>query len=421
MKVVIVGNGIAGNQVAFTLSQQAKKNEICIISAENVPEYDPCSLPYFLGGEVEKKDVFRKKFQDYEDQNIELVLNNKVTAIDPDKKHVTTDEGNQISYDKLVLAHGGDLFIPPIKGIGNAGVFSCKQLLETEKLHSHKGSSAVVIGSGAIGIEAAEALKRKGYTVYVIELLDWIMPALFDEPTAKKLETALEGYGIHVCTGEKVLEIKGDNTVSSVVTDKQEIKCDTVVVATGVVPGTALAKTAGIETDRGIEVNSKMETSVSDIYACGDCVETIDSCTGEAAMYQLKHNAIEQGLIVAKNISGEDVTYQGAHAFARAHFFNTHAVTFGKTIRATQCVLGKSEVFEKEDGKDYLRVVLLDDKVIGGQAIGRYADTIGVLMGAMWRKDNIDLLRNKWKSIKQGHALDKLPLLRLGHILGFGT
>jgi len=275
-----------------------------------------------------------------------------VVSINPDAKSITTDKGLEIGYDKLVLAHGGSLFIPPIEGIDKQGIFSCKQLSETEKLYSHKGSCAVVIGSGAIGIEAAEALKKKGYEVYIIELFDWILPTLFDEPAGKKLGEALEGYGIHVCTGEKVLRIKGNDGVKSVVTDKQEIECDTVVVATGVVPGTALANTAGIETNRGILVNKKMETSMPDIYACGDCVETNDACTGESVMFQLKHNAIEQGQIAAKNISGENTGYSGAHAFARAHFFKTHAATFGKTIRGTECLLGESEIIEKESGKD---------------------------------------------------------------------
>jgi len=419
MKVVIIGNGIAGNQVAFSLSQQNQGNEICIISAENVPEYDPCSLPYFLGGDVEKKDVFRKKMDDYEHHNIELVFNNKVVSIDPETKHVTTDKGVEIGYDKLVLAHGGQLFVPPIEGIDNPGVFSCKQLFETEKLNLHKGSCAVVIGSGAIGIEAAEALKKKGYEVYIIELFDWILPALFDEPTAKRLGAALEGYGIHVCTGEKVLKIKGSNAVTGVVTDQREISCDTVVVATGVVPGISLAKTAGIETGRGIYVNQKMETSIPDIYACGDCVETIDAHTGEAAMFQLKHNAIEQGQITAKNISGQNAIYQGAHAFARAHFFQTHAATFGKTMRGIESLAGKPEVIEKESGKNYLRILLLDGKIMGGQAIGKYADTVGLLIGAMWRKDDINLLRRKWKNIAQTTNADKLPQIRLGHVFGF--
>jgi len=418
MKVVIVGNGIAGNRVATELRERDKEIGICILSAEAVPEYDPCSLPYFLAGNIGKKDVFKKTVEDYQRLDIDIVFNSNVVAIDPEAKRVKTDEGVESGYDKLVLAHGGALFIPPIEGIRSAGVFSCKQLLETEKLEAHNGSKAVVIGSGAIGIEAAEALKKKGYAVHIIELLGWVLPVLFDEPTARILEAALEENGIHVHTGEKVLQIKGEGTVTSVVTDKREIECDTVVVATGVVPGTALAKTALIETGRGIKVNRKMETSVSDIYACGDCVETFDSCTEETVMFQLKHNAIEQAQIVARNILGDNARYLGAYAFARVHFFDTHASTFGKTMRATECMLGKSELIEKQDGDDYLRVVLLDGKVLGGQAVGRYADAIGLLIGAMWRKEDMGRVRDKWNKIPQSGAACLWPLIRLGQLIG---
>jgi len=213
MKLVIIGNGIAGNQVAFDVRKKDLDAQIVILSAEDVPEYDPCSLPYFLGGECQPTDVFRKKPGDYADHRIDLRYDSKAMSIDPDKKCVAIHTGEQIDYDKLVLAHGGDLFIPPIPGIDNASVFSCKQLGETRKLAAHKGTRAVVIGSGAIGIEAAEALKHKGYEVYVIELMDWILPSLFDEPTAKRLEKKLTGYGIQVFTHEKVMEIKGDGKV----------------------------------------------------------------------------------------------------------------------------------------------------------------------------------------------------------------
>lgn len=395
MKVVIIGNGIAGNQVAFSIRERCKETQICILSAENVPEYDPCALPYYLGGDCDRKAVFRRQPGDYQRHRIDLVYNSKVVSISPETKTVVTEDGTQVGYDKLVLAHGGALFIPPITGIHREGVFSCKQLVETQKLKSHQGKCAVVIGSGAIGIEAAEALKKTGYEVHVVELLGWILPTLFDEPTAKRLEKAMEGNGIHVHTGEKVLEIQGEARVTGVRTDKREIDCDTVVVATGVVPGVALAKTAGIATGRGIQVDRFLQTSVADIYACGDCVETIDACTGENAMFQLKHNAIEQGQIVAKNIFGDKVSYNGAYAFARAHFFDTHAVTFGKTLRGTECMLGDKELIEKEDGKNYLRIILLDGKVLGGQAIGKFADAVGYFIGAMWRKDDMNRLRSR--------------------------
>lgn len=274
-----------------------------------------------------------------------------------------------------------------------------------------------MIGSGAIGIEAAEALKKKGYAVTIIELLDWILPALFDEVTAKRIEAAMERYGIHVHTGEKVMRINGDIAVTGVTTDKREIPCDTVVVATGVVPGVALARTAGIATERGIQVDRTMQTSVPDIYACGDCVQTIDACTGEMAMFQLKHNAIEQGEIVARNILGEQVKYLGAYAFARAHFFDTHAVTFGKTMRATDCILGDKELIERENGNDYLRVVLLDGKVVGGQAIGKYADSIGFFIGAMWRKDDMNRLRRKIAQLPSTGAVHAWHQIHMGSLM----
>jgi NADH oxidase (H2O2-forming) len=417
MKVVIVGNGIAGNQVAFSIRERCQETEVRIVSAENVPEYDPCSLPYFLGGDCEEQSVFRKRADDYTNNRIDLMVNSKVASIAPDTKTITTENGSTIAYDKLVLAHGGDLFIPPIEGIHNQGVFSCKQFYETLKLRSHTGTRAVVIGSGAIGIEAAEALKKRGYAVTIIELLDWILPALFDDVTAKRLEAAMEGYGIHVHTGEKVMRINGDQAVTGVTTDKRDIPCDTVVVATGVVPGVALARTAGIATERGIQVDRYMQTSVPDIYACGDCVQTIDACTGEMAMFQLKHNAIEQGQIVARNILGEQVKYLGAYAFARAHFFGTHAVTFGKTMRATDCVLGDKELIEREDGDDYLRVVLLDGKVVGGQAIGKYADSIGFFIGAMWRKDDMNRLRRKVDQMAPAGAAHAWHQIHMGRLM----
>lgn len=418
MKLVIIGNGIAGNQVAFDVRNKNKTADITILSAETVPEYDPCSLPYYLGGECARKDLFRKTPQAYSSQNIALIYDSRAMAIDPDAKTVTTHAGGQVSYDKLVLAHGGDLFIPPIPGIDTLGVFSCKQLAETEKLAAHNGSSAVIIGSGAIGIEAAEALKRKGYAVHVVELMDWILPSLFDEPTARRLETALKGYGINVFTGEKVLEITGTGQVSAVVTDRRTIACDTVVVATGVVPGTALARSAGIDTGRGIPVNRQMQTSVPDIYACGDCVETVDACTGETAMFQLKHNAIEQAQVAARHITGEPARYLGAYAFARAHFFSTHAATFGKTQRATDCILGDKRVIEREEGDNYLRVMLLNNQIVGGQAIGTVANGLGLLIGAMWRKDDFMEIAAKVRTTPRGGAAHTWPMLRLGNLLG---
>lgn len=387
MKIVIIGNGIAGNHVASKVREENKEDPILIVSAEAVREYDPCSLPYFLGGEVQREAVFRKGMEYYKDQKIDLMLNIKAVSIDPNARCVRTENNLDIGYDKLVLAHGGQLFIPPIEGIGKPGVFSCKQLAETEKLHDHEGRSAVVIGSGAIGIEVAEALKKRGYEVTIVELMEWILPVLFDRDTARRLETSLTRHGIRVLTSEKVLAIEGRDTVERVITDKRALPCDTVVIATGIVPGVALAKTAGIDVGRGIKTNERMETNVEGIYACGDCVETVDLCTGEAAMFQLKHNAIDQAAVVAANLLGLPCRYAGAYAFARIHFFDTHAASFGKTTVATKCELGELEIIDREMGSNFLRLIVKEDVIVGGQATGDFANYLGFFISAMRRRD----------------------------------
>lgn len=418
MRILIIGNGIAGGEVAFGLRRAGSTDEITILSAEEAPEYDPCSLPYFLGRDVPRPRVFRRRWEDYPAAGIRLETGDAAVAIDSKARRVHTASGREYPFDRLVLAHGGSLFVPPIPGVDKPGVHRCKQLPEADRLDRHRGSAAVVIGSGAIGIEAAEALKKRGYAVTVIEVMDWILPALFDPETAGRLERRLERCGISALTGERVLRIEGTQAVSAVVTDRRTLECDTVVLATGVVPGVGLARAAGIEVGRGIRVNDRLETSVPGIYACGDCVETVDACTGEDAMFQLKHNAIEQARVVVRNLRGEPATYPGAWAFARAHFFDTHAVTFGKTTRATQCELGELEIIEREAGDDYLRVILKEDVIVGGQAIGRFADAVGLLIGAMWRRESISALRAR-RGLLGGppHALP-WTTRRLGEVLG---
>ncbi|MFH2141866.1 MAG: FAD-dependent oxidoreductase [Bacteroidota bacterium] len=419
MKIVIIGNGIAGNYIAFSLRQFNYPCDITIISNEKFPEYDPCSLPYFIGGEISRDAIFKRQISDYKINQINLISGNGAVSINSITKTIILEKGDMIEYDKLILAYGGKLFIPNIEGIDIKGVFSCKQLHHADKLSESDGKVAVVIGSGAIGIEVAEALKRKGYNVSIIELLSWIIPAMFDKPAAEILKKALNNYGINVFTGEKVISIDGTNTVKSVTTDKRTISCDTVVVATGVVTDKSLAESAGISVGRAIIVNNKMETNINDIFACGDCAEAFDAFSGEKCNYQLKHNAIEQAEIIAQNISGKDLNYVGAYPFARAHFFKTHSSSFGKTVSSFKN-MDDVEVIDREENNEYLRVILKSGKIVGAQAIGKYADNMGLFLSAMWQKNDIHEIKNNWQKILQIDSPYPWTYRKLGNLLGFG-
>lgn len=418
MKILIIGGGIAGNEVAAGLAGQ-NGMELTIFSAERHVEYDPCSLPYYVGGAISRNAVFRKNHSFYQEAGINLLLESPVVAINGSLKTVTTIRGEEHPYDRLVLAHGGSLFIPPIPGIDQEGVFSCKSLDEADRLARGGSGRAVVIGSGAIGVEVAEALKRRGCEVSIVEVLPWILPALFDESGGRLMEQALVDCGIRVFTSERVLAITGSGKVSGVVTDRREIPCDTVVIATGVIPGKALAQSAGLAVGRGILVDDRMSTSVEDIYACGDCVETSDACTGELGLYQLKHNAIDQARVVARNILGREARYPGGYVFARVHFFDTHGVTFGKSERSLSCEPSSLRIMETTKDRDYLRIIFKDGVIVGGQAIGRFADLTGPLMAAMWRREKIGPLQDG--SAGKPPPLSSFPWLRRGGSAPLGS
>jgi NADH oxidase (H2O2-forming) len=143
-----------------------------------------------------------------------------------------------------------------------------------------------------------------------------------------------------------------------------------------------------------------MQTSLNDIYACGDCVETVDACTGEDAMFQLKHNAIDQASVAAANIAGEKTTYPGAYAFARIHFFDTHAACFGKTTQATMCELGELDIIEKEENNGYLRLIIKEGLIVGVQALGSLADNIGLFISMARRNTDVNELKKAWPRSK---------------------
>ncbi|MFZ5651812.1 MAG: NAD(P)/FAD-dependent oxidoreductase [Bacillota bacterium] len=395
MHTVIIGNGIAGNAVAFNIRKYDRQGKVTVISAEDCQAYDPGALPYYVSSEVPRKVVFIKAAEDYRRENIELLLGKKVVAIHPDYKAISLEGGGEMTYDNLVIATGGDSVIPPFPGAGKEGIFGCKSLFEADRLAEHNGKSAVVIGSGLIGIEVGEALKKRGYEVYLVELLEWIMPRVFDREPAELLAASLSRNGINVLTGEKVLAIQGGSRVQGVTTDKRTINCDTVVLAAGVAPASRLAVNAGLEIGktRGIKVDQGMMTSEPGIYACGDCVESRDAFTGHSALYQLRHNALEQGEVIAKICCGIEASYRGAWSFTRVHFFGAYGVSLGQTYASVQEKEGV-EIIEKSKPEGYSRLIVQNGMLMGAQLVGKAAHHAGYLLGALWRRDNLSRLKD---------------------------
>jgi len=183
LKFVVIGNGIAGNSVIEKVREIDRDVELTVISEESCPEYSACILASYLSGEIKRERVFLKTEEDYRKEGINTIFGKKVTEIDTVKKRVVLEEG-YLSYDKLVVATGSKGITPPIGGVNKEGVFLFKSIEDADKILHFNPTKAVVVGSGPIGIEVCIALKKRNCEVYLVELLDWILPKVFDKRSA---------------------------------------------------------------------------------------------------------------------------------------------------------------------------------------------------------------------------------------------
>ena len=310
MKVVIVGGGAGGISTASNIRKLNKEIEIVVITRDNKVAYSPCAIPYVLSGTIKSfDDIIMRTPEDYKAKGIDVIIEAEVTAVDSTNKTVTYEkEDNEIviDYDKLVLATGGNPFIPPMQGVELDGVFKIRNIDDGKKVKEamKDAKSAVVTGAGLIGIEIAFALKKQGLDVILSEMLPQIVPRSLDKDMSDILVKYLEMEGINVVLGKPITQLLGDDKVEKVCFGDSDLyDADMVIMATGVRAELKLAEMAGCEIGRwAILVNDRMETSVEDVYALGDCVESKDLILGSSTISQLGTTAVRQSKTLARTI-----------------------------------------------------------------------------------------------------------------------
>jgi NADH oxidase (H2O2-forming) len=329
--------------------------------------------------------VLFRSFPDYLRDGIEMLSQRRVTGISTEGKSLIL-ENERINYDKLIIACGSKPFIPSSIDAEKGGVFTFKSLSDTDKIARWDGRSAVVIGSGPIGLEAGLALRRKGYHVVILELLPHVLPKAFDEYPAGLVKEILERNGIEVFERERLVEIQGTERVSAAITDKRTIKCDTVILATGMKPrGSWVFGKVDVGERGGILVNEKMATSVADIFACGDCVDAPDLITGQPVSSMLWHNARRQGEIAGYNAAGITMEYAGSLNVTGINIFGIQAVSVGMTGNEASEGL---DVIEREREDAYQRVIFQRSEVVGVQSVN-WGEDIGLLLTSLIRKEKV--------------------------------
>jgi NADH oxidase (H2O2-forming) len=312
-KIVIIGANAAGVHAANATRKTDPKAHITLIDKEQYPAYSRCGIPYVLAGEIPSfEDLTAFPPSHYRMMKFDLRLETTARSVNPDDKIVLIEdkEGNfeTLKYDSLILATGADPFVLPIKGHDLPGVFAMRTMDDGKAIQEAKktAKSAVVIGAGFIGLESAHAFVKKKIKTTIVELVPYILPALFDEDMSDYAQKKIEEQGVKVIVGRRVDAILGKDKVEGVSVGGEEIKADVVVMAAGIRPRTGLVRGLGVElgVTRAIRVNPRMETSVSDIFAAGDCAESQSSITGLPCLYQLGTNAVRQGTTAGVNAAG---------------------------------------------------------------------------------------------------------------------
>ncbi|MDF2872495.1 MAG: NAD(FAD)-dependent dehydrogenase [Anaerocolumna sp.] len=342
MRIVIIGAVAAGTSAAAKARRNNEAADIVIYEKDHYISYSGCSMPYYIGGvigdlsELTPRDpaFFKNRY------NVDIFALHEVLSIHPEEMKVTIKDlaTNEIFidyYDQLVLSTGAIPVIPDIKGIDLEHVFVLRNIYDMIKIKSfaeqYHPHSIVIAGSGFIGLEMCENFKKLGFTITLIEKQSQVTPG-FDSDMAVYLEEHLKTNEITVITGVFIIEIKEKSVILS---DGRIISADLVLLSTGIQPNIRLAKDAGIELGitGAIKVNRKMETSINNIFACGDCIELLYSLTGKPIYRPLGSTANKTGRIAGDSITNGNLEFRGVLGTGIFKVFDMTAAQTGLTER----------------------------------------------------------------------------------------
>lgn len=363
MEYLIIGNSAAGINCADKIRSIDKTGKITILSEESFEAYGRPLISYYLAGKYDIELMKYKPAEFYKNKKINVVLNCQAQQIDTKKKEVKCSNKKTYKYDKLLIATGSIPFVPPVKGIEkHKNVFTFLKLEDAQKIEKviTKKSKVVIVGAGLIGLKAAEALAGKVGQISVIDLADRLMASVLDKKTASIMQKHIEEHDINFKLSVTVSEVSSDSVLLS---DGTKLVCDVLIMAVGVRPNVAVAQNAKIKINRGIVTDKYMMTSAKDVYAAGDCVESLDVLSQQNKILALWPNAFIQGETAGLNMAGEKTPFNGSFAMNAIDFFGIQLISAGIIDPKEQ---GYAEYVEYDETKiTFKKLIIKDDKLVG--------------------------------------------------------
>jgi NADPH-dependent 2,4-dienoyl-CoA reductase/sulfur reductase-like enzyme len=394
--LVIIGGDAAGMSAASKVRREQPDREIIVFEKSRYTSYSACGIPYFISGEVESSDeLIRRSPEEFRTEyKIDVRTMHRVLEVDTDNKRIKVldkEKGAEFwqEYDQLLIATGGKPYCPEhIAGYDAENVFGVSTLKSGIKieqyLREHKPKTAIIIGGGYIGLEMAEALLTRGLEVSLINRQEHVMPTL-DPDMGAIISAAMVNLGVRLYLNEELTGFKiTNNKATAVITDKRTLDADIVVLGMGSSPNTEFLKGSKIVlgVKNAIKVNAQMQINVPDVWAAGDCTETLNLVSKQHFYVALGTVANKSGLVAGTNIAGQNSTFPGAVGTAVCKICKYEVARTGlqeKELKSSRIEYVTSTIVSKTRADYYpgakdITVKLLAEKnsgrLLGGQIVG---------------------------------------------------
>ena len=383
-KTVIIGSGPGAINAADALRKRNSKVQIDIYSFDKDLPYFRPSLTKRLSDDLRLEEILLFPKEYYEKNNINLHLNTEITKIVPSEKAIYDSKGTAIKYDKLIIATGARCFIPPIPGADLPEVItlrSFRNFKSVKSLIDNGAEKMVIIGGGLLGLEMANSLVNLGVKITVLEMAPRILPRQMDDAGSEILTKVISAGNVVLRKNVYASEIVGDVKVKGIAIHKNNvIPCDAVIFSAGIRSNIELAAEAGIDVNRGIVVDDKMQTSHADIYAVGDCASFNNVVTG------LWEPAIEQGRVAGAQIAGDSIKYEPSVIGATMNAFGTSIFSVGD-LGTDGDEVYYQVTYRNDVNPTYKNIYFKENALCGGILIGDLTLTNPLLSGV---KKSID-------------------------------
>jgi 3-phenylpropionate/trans-cinnamate dioxygenase ferredoxin reductase subunit len=370
---LLIGGGMASAHCAAELRDRGAEGPILLVGREPDPPYErpPLSKEY-LRGEASREDALVNPAGWYEQNDVEMLSGTNVMSLDPAARTAKLQGGEEVAFERALLATGAMVNILRVEGAGNEGIHYLRAFGNADAIRADAESAGhvVLIGGSYIGAEVAASLRAQGVECTVVMMEETTLSRTFGEDAGCWFQQRLEEHGVTVHGGEELEAFEGDGRVKAVVTKSgRAIECDTVVVGAGVRPDAMLAQRAGLEVDDGIVCDSKLQTSAEGIYAAGDCCSYDSVVHGRRLRVEHWDVAMQQGMHAARNMLGEECDYDIV-----PYFFSDLADW------ASLEYIGPAAEWDEEvwrgdpDAGEFAVFYVKDGKLAGALAVGRSED-----------------------------------------------